>query len=277
MEMTSIDFGATRSVVYLPAGLGDCQSLPPALSCAGRPVITLVGYISTEPQAYRQACRTLLEQVVFPMAAHCGAALLSRGFSLDSDHAEGDLPWLIDQVAASFPEVTLVGVGLDCAAALPEKVEAEPWRSCPLNEHHSAYVLVPGLNERDACAWRTALASAITAPALPEGRAQPGVTLVFGGASMTWFDVLGAIEAGRHVIALTHDGVIGVSAGIQYLLAGGPPERTLMADLNRRLEEEAAGMVASRRLHWIAADDPLFLFDQLATLLLCSPGAHAPG
>jgi len=129
---------------------------------------------------------------------------------------------------------------------------------------------VPGLNERDACAWRTALASAITAPVSPDSRVQPGVTLVFGGAAMTWFDVLGALKEGRHVIGFTHPGAFGVSVAIQELLAGCPPPRTLMADLNRHLEEEAAGMVASGRLHALPTDLPLALIDLLA-ILLCPP------
>jgi len=128
MEMTTINFGGTQAGIYIPTDLGECQVLPRALSCAARPVISLVGCLSAEPPHYRQACQMLLEQCVFPVATRCGAVLLSRGCSL-SDPPENDLPWLIDQVAASFPQaVTLVGVGLDVNAALPEKVQAEPWR-----------------------------------------------------------------------------------------------------------------------------------------------------
>jgi len=112
MEMTTINFGGTQAGIYTPTDLGECQALPRALSCVGRPVISLVGNLSAEPPHYRQACRTLLEQCVFPVAACCGAVLLSRGCSL-SDPRENDLPWLIDQVAASFrAAVTLVGLRL---------------------------------------------------------------------------------------------------------------------------------------------------------------------
>lgn len=277
MELSTIQFGTTQTTVCIPVDLHECSDLPYALSCESRPVISLVGNISIESPEYRQACRVLLEQCVFPLAERCGAVLLSTGFSLHDPSKKNDLPWLIDQVAAGFPSVTLIGVNLDCEAALPWKVEAEPWRGQALCEHHTAYVLAPGLNQRDACVWRTTLASAITGATLPFGRVQPGVTLVFGGTAMKWFDVLGSIEEGRQVIAVTYPGVIGVSTAIANLLAGGPPQRTFMADLNKRLEAEAAGMVTSGRLFALPGDDPLLLFDRLATLLLCPDGVLTPG
>ena len=91
---------------------------------------------------------------------------------------------------------------------------------------------------------------------------------------MTWFDVLGTLKEGRHAIGFTHPGAFGVSVTIEELLADCPPERTLMADLNVRLEAEVACMVASGRLHALPADDPLSLFDLLVTIL-CPPGSSS--
>jgi hypothetical protein len=261
-------FGTRPTVLWTPTDMSECTLLPRLLGCSHKPVITLVGDILTETQEYQPACHRLLEEVVFPLAVRSEAILLSKGFRLGPPHDQ-DLPWLIDLVASRFPEVPLVGVALDCNAVVPEKVEAESWRTCPLCEHHSAYVLVPGLNERDACAWRTSLASAITAPVSPAGNVQPGVTLVFRGTAMNWFDVLGSIKEGRHVVGLTHLGSLpigGVSTAIDLLLAGARPPCTFMSDLNRRLDEEAEDAVASGRLASVPATDSLALEEVLTTI-----------
>ncbi len=254
MEQSMVVFEKRRTLLYTPRDLDECTDLPALLNCEGRAVITIIGNISLESPEYRQECQRMLEEVVFPFAQRTGAILLTKGFRLDPPFDQ-DLPWLIDHIGGSrFPDVRIIGVVLDCSAAIPEKVQAESWRYAPLCEHHYAYILVPGLNEREACRWRTTLATAISTPHKTQKSAQPGVTIVFSGAAMGWFDVLGSIQQGRHVIGITHVGsftsapIIGVSADIELLLAGWPPPETCMLDLNRRLEAEAGEMVASGRL-----------------------------
>lgn len=274
MDCTERDFGTTRARALFPTRLEECEQIAAILNYQARPTVVIVGGLTYEPVERQQICRTLLQKYLFPLARECGAVIVSRGYSISNQPLE-DLPLLIDSIAAAWRETPVVCTALRIGVWYPgaELKEGESYMPGP---HHTDHVLVPGASEREASTWRTALVSSFMARLTEREATQPGVTLVLGGTTAAWYDVLSSINHERHVVTMAKPHSCGTNREIADYLRTGRHDPPFIADLRASMAQTQAKHTTRNQLHAFPCEQPERLAALLRKLLVNAQHPSAP-
>lgn len=197
----SIEFesGLTAKAFYPQADNADTaleSALECALKCLGlkspRPVLVVVGGASLLSDAARERLRSLFLDVLAPLAESLNACVVDGGTDAGVMQMMGQARY---KIGATFPLIGVTSVGL---ATLPDR-EPPAEDACPLEPHHTHFLIVPGSQWGDESPWMAKLASTLSGPA-------PAVTVLINGGQITWVDAARSVDAKLPVVVVAGSG-----------------------------------------------------------------------
>jgi predicted acylesterase/phospholipase RssA/tetratricopeptide (TPR) repeat protein len=196
----------------------------------GRPVLVAAGGPDELADELAEAVARLFEQTLLPLGRDVGAVVVDSGADIGIARAVGRAR------RRGSVRTDLVGVPAIGTVRFPGNTRARS-DAVPLEACHTHFILAPGSEWTQQCAWMAEVASVIAG-------AQPSITLVVGGAETALQDAVESVRRGRSIVAVRATG------GLADRLAGGDSGAGAAAANAAAIAE----IVASGRVHPVDLD-----------------------